>query len=74
MILRRSFYDFMSNISFNTFSIITKKQEYKCNSFGVHCSQVINDFIIQNPTKDCYIYDFEDDFSEFQLICDFFNF
>ena len=74
VITKKSFYNFISNKNFETFSIATKKHEYKCNSFGILCSNVIFDFLSKEPENDCYNYDFDDDFSDFQNICDFFNF
>ena len=72
-IIKKSFCNFISNISFQTFTIVTNKFEYKCNSFKILCSKVIYNFLLQNPTEDHYKYDFKDEFSEFQLICDFFD-
>ena len=56
------------------FTIKTNKKEYKCNLFGINSSIVINDFIKSNPDQKVYLFDFPDEFDEFQPICDFFNF
>lgn len=36
-IIKKSFCNFISNISFQTFTIVTNKFEYKCNSFKILC-------------------------------------
>ncbi|KAK8836958.1 hypothetical protein M9Y10_036992 [Tritrichomonas musculus] len=73
VISKNSFYDFISNISFPKFSIITRNHKYKCNPIGIQCSKVISNFLSQEPNKNCFYYDFDDSFSEFQFMYDFFN-
>ena len=65
--------DFLQNIPI-TFIISTKKDEYCCNIFGICSSKVIFDFITNNPDINQFIYDYDDEFKEFQQICNFFNF
>lgn len=69
-----SLYDFLRNDIFKTFKIITKRKEYTCNSFGVYYSQIIRELLIQDSTISSCEYDINDDFNEFQLICDLLNF
>ena len=57
-----------------SFTITTKKKEYKCNIFGVYSSTVINRILTEDPTTNMYVYKYDDEFNEFQLICDLFNF
>lgn len=64
---------FLQSIS-KSFTIKTKKSEYKCNSFGVNSSQVISKFILDNHNINIYSYDFDDENNDFQVLCDFFNF
>ncbi|KAK8838680.1 hypothetical protein M9Y10_032718 [Tritrichomonas musculus] len=65
---------FLKNSKFQTFTIITNKNKYKCNIFGVYCSNTIRNQIQKDPTKKEYVYNFEDENNEFQLICKLFNF
>ena len=57
-----------------SFTITTNKKEYKCNIFGVYSSTVINQILTEDPTTNMYVYKYDDEFNEFQLICDLFNF
>lgn len=68
------FGEYLKNTAPKTFSIITKKREYKCNVFGILSSTILSDIIAKDPTITSYSYDIEDEFDEFQSICDFFNF
>ncbi|KAK8842518.1 hypothetical protein M9Y10_026110 [Tritrichomonas musculus] len=62
------------NLSLQTFTITTNKKEYKCNIFGVYSSAVIRNLLLEDPTIESYVYNFDDEFCEFQPICDLFNF
>lgn len=66
-------YDFLQNIPIK-FIISTNKDQYCCNIFGICSSKVILKFVTDNPDVNQYIYDYDDEFHEFQKICDFFNF
>ena len=68
------FINFLRKNCWETFNIITKRRNYKCNIFGIYTSDVIRQFLTKNSIKNEYFYDFEDENEEFQLICDFFNF
>ena len=57
-----------------SFIIVTNKKEYECNIFGVYSSGIIREHFAKNPTSYKYVYNFDDDFNEFQAICDIFNF
>ena len=57
-----------------TFTIRTNKKEYKCSVFGVYSSAVLHQLLLEDPNKDLYFYDYEDEFDRFQPICDLFNF
>ena len=57
-----------------TFTIKTNKKEYKCNIFGIYSSKKISSLLSNDPKIDCFVYDFDDELDEFQLICDLFNF
>ena len=67
---------FIVNSSYfpQSFTIKTNKNEYKCNHIGIHSSNVISNFLQKNPNSDVYIFDYEDEFGEFESICNFFNF
>ncbi|KAK8898237.1 hypothetical protein M9Y10_000515 [Tritrichomonas musculus] len=65
---------FISNSQFETFVIKTNKSSYNCNKFGIHSSAVIRNFLSENHSKSEFKYDFDDEFDEFQSICDLFNF
>ncbi|KAK8836079.1 hypothetical protein M9Y10_040035 [Tritrichomonas musculus] len=69
-----SFNDFLENYPLKTFTIITNKNTYKCNKYGVYSSSVIREYLSKNQSSSEYIYNYDDEFSEFQLICDLFNF
>lgn len=56
------------------FTISTHQKDYECNLFGICSSRVLNDFITTNKDSISYTYDYEDEYCEFQQICDFFNF
>lgn len=58
----------------NVFTIITNKKEYSCNMYGVYSSKVIRKIIEKDPTANKYVYDYDDEFNEFQAMCDIFNF
>lgn len=57
-----------------SFTIVTHNAEYKCNIFGICSSKVILDLITKDPKINKFVYDFDDDFNEFQIISDLFNF
>lgn len=65
--------NFYQKESHQSFTIQTKRKEYKCNIFGVIFSEVIKKIISNDPTIEYYKYDFDDEKGEFQLICDIFN-
>ena len=66
--------NYLQYVAPQLFTIKTNKNEYKYNIFGVYASDVIKQILIEDPTKDNYIYDYDDEFNEFQSICDLFNF
>ncbi|KAK8892326.1 hypothetical protein M9Y10_029552 [Tritrichomonas musculus] len=70
----QSFIEFLHKDHLKTFTITTNKNEYKCNIFGICSSKVIREYIDKNPTKKEFKYDFDDEFGEFQIICNIFNF
>ena len=74
IISKTKFNRFISQTSNQTFKIITNQKEYKCNFYGVFSSKKIRSFIADNPTTYQFKFDFDDENSEFQTICDFFNF
>ncbi|KAK8841335.1 hypothetical protein M9Y10_026948 [Tritrichomonas musculus] len=57
-----------------TFIVSTRQNIYECNLFGICSSKVLQDFITTNPDSEKYVYDYNDEYNEFQQICDFFNF
>ena len=65
---------FKTNDFLLSFTIKTNKKEYKCNVFGILASKILYDLVTKEPTADRYEYDFNDEFDEFQAICDIFNF
>ena len=69
-----NFNEFIKSPSLQTFVIKTKKRSYNCNKFGIYSSIVIRQIIERDPTTVIFEYDFDDEFNEFQLICDLFNF
>ncbi|KAK8839179.1 hypothetical protein M9Y10_032106 [Tritrichomonas musculus] len=71
---KNSFIKFLQTVIPKEFSITTKKSEYKCNFYGVASSNTIFNQIKENANVNKYIYDFEDENNEFQLVCDFFNY
>ena len=71
---RSSLITFLQQKIFQTFTIVTKNQEYECNIYGIHSSKKLNELIQSNPTLRRFNYDIDDDDKEFQLICDIFNF
>lgn len=58
----------------NNIIISTALHDYECNMFGICSSKVLQEFITANPDSKKYSYDYNDEFNEFQQICDFFNF
>lgn len=85
---RRNFWDFGSSVTFSTSSLLffyqnvvqenfiisTNRQDYKCNNFGILSSNVICEMIKANQNLESYKYDFDDEYQEFQIICDLFDF
>ena len=71
---KQSFNDFLKNESLRTFIIKTNKNEYKCNFFGVFSSKIIHEILTKDHSINEYVYDFDDEFDEFQSVCDIFNF
>ena len=53
---------------FINFTIITQKKEYKCKLYAVYSSNVIGEFLKQNPEASSYKYDIEDEYEEFENI------
>ena len=70
----KSFSDYLSNETQRTFKIITKTNSYKCTSYGALSSLIIRQLLLKDPNLDQFIYDFDDEFNEFQSICKLFNF
>lgn len=56
------------------FIIITNNKEYHCNTFGVYSSRVIRNELQAEPSTNQYVYDFDNEFNEFNSIFHFFNF
>lgn len=71
---KSSLFYFLEQNSDTDFIISTNKKEYECKRIGALSSQIIKNFIEENPTADKYYYDFDDEFDEFKHICDLFNF
>lgn len=67
------FANFLNKTDFKTFKIKTKKKEYLCNILGVYSSNVIKQFLLKGSTVREFDFNFEDEYGEFQLICNFFN-
>ena len=55
-------------------TIITNNNEYQCNALAVVTSQVISEQIAKKSDLTSYVYQYDDEFNDFQPICDFFNF
>ena len=68
------FEKYLENEEIQTFTITTNKREYKCNIFGIYSSNLIREILEKNEKIKNFVYDFKDEFEEFQLICDLFNF
>lgn len=51
-----------------------RKKSYKWTVCGVSSSLVIHQLLCKMPTLNQFVYDFDDEFDDFQLIWDFFNF
>ena len=56
------------------FTIIVKDRRYVCKKQAVTSSEVINDFIKNNPTEKQYTFEFDGQIDKFDMICDYFNF
>ena len=69
-----NFKGYLKNEKLQTFTIITRKTEYKCNVFGICSSKILLDLVHKDPFINEYKYDFDDEFYEFQQIADLFNF
>ena len=69
-----NFCSFLKESMPKTFKISTKNKEYECNTIGIHSSTIIHELLSKSPNLDRYEYDFDDEFGEFQQICNFFNF
>ncbi|KAK8865454.1 hypothetical protein M9Y10_011002 [Tritrichomonas musculus] len=65
--------DFLRDNDFNTFTIRTNKNTYKCNLFCVYLSNVVRAKLEEDPNNKHFFYNFKDEFNEFQLMCDLFN-
>ena len=74
VIYRDMFIKYLKREDLQTFKIKTNKNEYKCNFFGIYSSNIIRQILEKNPTINEFEFDYEDEYEEFQLICDFFNF
>ena len=57
-----------------TFIISIKNKKYNCNKFGILTSSILADLITKDSKLNHYKYDYNDEFNNFQTICDFFNF
>ena len=66
--------NFLNRNQYQSFKITTKKNEYQCNIFGIYSSNVLRSIVQRNQAQNQFFYDFEDEYGEFQSICDFFNF
>ena len=71
---RNHFQIFLHKPTLQKFVIKTNKKEYKCNKFGVYSSVVIRHLLDENRELNEFQYDFDDEFDEFQSICNLFNF
>ena len=65
---------YLQNEAPRSFTIATNKKEYMCNIFGVYSSNVIRQLLTEDPSIDKFNFDYDDEFDQFQSICDFFNF
>ena len=65
---------FIENKSNRTFSITTKNNKYEVNFFGLFYSKILREIIIKDPETKEYFYDYDDEFGEFQSVCDLLNF
>ena len=70
----RKFIEFLKRTEFQTFTIRTHRKEYKCNICGIYSSNIIRQKLEEDPTLLIFEFDYEDENSEFQSICDLFNF
>ena len=68
--------NYIKNTKHCLFTIQTKRNEYKCNIFGILSSTVIREILLKESEirQNSYFYDFDDEENEFQFICDIFNF
>lgn len=72
---KKTFYQFLQITTPRYyFTISTHKKNYRVNIFGVLSSKVLREELLRNPGLDHYDYDFNDNFNEFNSICDLFNF
>ena len=74
VVIDKKFNSFLSSKMPRNFTILTKNKKYQCNSLGVNSSNVICEFKLKNPNSNTFKYEFDDEFDEFQPICDLFNF
>lgn len=65
--------NFLNSDDIRNFTIATNKKKYKCSILGIYSSNVLRKILLEDPTVDEYIYDYEDEFEQFQIICDLFN-
>ena len=73
-IYEEMFIEYLKKSELQTFIIKTKRNEYKCSIFGIYSSNVIREILEKDSSINEFEFDFEDEFDEFQSICDFFNF
>lgn len=66
--------NFLSSNIPQSYTIVTNKKEYNCNKFGVLCSEIIRETVLNDPLNDRCVCNYEDEFEEFQSICNLFNF
>lgn len=73
-ISKKNFILFIKEKMPRNFTIRTNKNEYNCNIYGIHSSAIIDQFLKENSKATVYEFNYDDEFNEFQPICDFFNF
>ena len=74
IINKKWFINYLKQQKFQTFTIITRKKEYKCNIFSIKVSKIIRDYIEKNPETNKFVYDIDDEFDEFQINLRYFQF
>ena len=64
---KNSFINYLKKSAPRSFTITTKKNEYKCNIFGILSSDVLRAYLNNYPDDDSFYFDFDDENNEFSL-------